>query len=219
MPSPASRFLRLTLSNLQPNFAPIHSVPVGLEAAGALRRAARGLLQRGGAHRAGSVGGRWEAREGASGPPCPAETGCRGRQGGRHAGREAGRPTRTGSQAGRWIDIKPCTDRQTDRLAERARRGRPPVVLVMAAVRRFKARRACLPFLSHSSPALHPSPTPPRLPHYSQTLHLAISTIFPRSPLKVCFLSSIFPSAFHSSLSSAHSKSLVPICDLPHFSS
>ncbi|MPC89558.1 hypothetical protein E2C01_084512 [Portunus trituberculatus] len=29
MPSPASRFLRLTLSNLQPNFALIHSVPAG----------------------------------------------------------------------------------------------------------------------------------------------------------------------------------------------
>lgn len=41
----------------------------------------------------------------------------------------------------------------------------------------------------------------------------------PFASLSVFFVFSFFPSAFHSSLSTAHSKSLNPICDFPHFSS
>lgn len=49
----------------------------------------------------------------------------------------------------------------------------------MAAVRRFKARRASLPFLSHSSLAHHPFPRPPFILLITLRLHLTISTIFP----------------------------------------
>lgn len=104
MPSPASRFLRLTLSNLQPNFAPIHSVPVGVEAAGAplAARGGEGDPAWRGAHsteRGVLEGvGRLERELPALHVPRRQSAG---------AGRQAGRLTQTGSQAGRWIDIKP----------------------------------------------------------------------------------------------------------------